>query len=62
MKRLLLLLAAAACVQAHALTADEAAAIAIGETDARIEALSKAATTADDKTVAFLQALVEDAV
>ncbi len=62
MKRLLLLLAAAACVQAHALTADEATAIAIGEADARIEALNKAITTADDKTVAFLQALGDDAV
>jgi len=62
MKRLLLLLAAAACVQAHALTADEATAMAIGEADARIEALNKAIATADDKTVAFLQALGDDAV
>ncbi|TFZ03754.1 urea ABC transporter permease subunit UrtB [Ramlibacter humi] len=62
MKRLLFLLAAAACVHAHALTADEAKAIALGETDARIEALNKAVTTADDKTAAFLQALGDDAV
>ena len=47
---------------AQALTADEARGIAIGETEARIEALNKAITTADDKTAAFLQALSEDAV
>jgi urea transport system permease protein len=48
--------------QAHALTADEASAIASGESDARIEALNKAVATADDKTAAYLQALSEDAV
>jgi urea transport system permease protein len=48
--------------QAHALTADEAKAIAIGESDTRIEALGKAVATADDKTAAFLQALADDAV
>ncbi|TFZ06372.1 urea ABC transporter permease subunit UrtB [Ramlibacter henchirensis] len=62
MLRLLLLLAAAFSVQAHALTAAEATAIAIGEPDARIEALNKAVATADDRTTAFLQALGDDAV
>ncbi|WP_114969060.1 urea ABC transporter permease subunit UrtB [Rhodoferax ferrireducens] len=47
---------------AHALTADEANAMASGESDARIEALHKAVSTADDKTAAFLQALSDDAV
>ncbi|MDD5334960.1 MAG: urea ABC transporter permease subunit UrtB [Rhodoferax sp.] len=46
----------------HALTADQAKAIAIGESDARVEALSQAVATADDKTAAFLQALSDDAV
>ena len=49
-------------VQAHALTAEEARAIALGETDTRVEALNKAAVNADDKTVAFIQALSDDAV
>ncbi|MCY7306417.1 MAG: urea ABC transporter permease subunit UrtB [Rhodoferax sp.] len=47
---------------ALALTADDARSIAIGETDARIEALNKALVQADDRTAAFLQALSEDAV
>ena len=47
---------------AHALTAADAVGIAIGETDARIEALGKAVATADDKTAAFLKALSEEAV
>lgn len=47
---------------AHSLTADEARAIAIGETEVRIDALSKAVVTADERTMAFLQALSEDAV
>jgi urea transport system permease protein len=45
-----------------ALTAQEAQGMAIGETDARIEALNKALSTADDKTAAFIQALSDDAV
>ena len=36
--------------------------IASGEPDARIDALNKAVTTADDKTAAFIQALNDDAV
>ena len=49
-------------ISAHALTADEAKAIAIGEGDARIEALHAAVAKPDEKTVAFIQALSEDAV
>jgi len=47
---------------AYSITATEAKAIASGEADARIEALNKAVVSADDKTVAFLQALSDDAV
>ena len=47
---------------AHALTADQARGIAMGETDARIEAMNKALLASDEKTAAFLQALAEDAV
>ncbi len=36
--------------------------MAVGASDARIEALGQAAATADDKTAAFLQALSDDAV
>ena len=46
----------------HALTAIEAKAIAVGESDARVEALNKALANADDRTAAFLQALADDAV
>ena len=49
-------------VNAHAITADEVKAVASGESDARVAALNKAMTTADDKTAAFLQALSDDAV
>ena len=47
---------------AQALTAKDAVGIALGETDARIEALGQAVAAADDKTAAFLKALSEDAV
>ncbi len=47
---------------ANALTADEARGMAMGETEARLAALTKAVATADDKTAAFLQALADDAV
>jgi len=47
---------------AHALTADEARAIASGDTEARIAALDKAVLTADEKTAAFIQAMADDAV
>lgn len=56
---LLTLLTAA---HAHALTAEEVKGMAIGETEARVEALAKAAAVADDKTAAFIQALADDAV
>jgi urea transport system permease protein len=46
----------------HALTADEARAIASGDSESRIAALNQAVLTADDKTVAFLQAMSDDAV
>src|SRR5687767_12003047 len=61
-QRLLLAALLLAAGASHALTAQEATAIAIGETDARIEALNRAVATADDKTAAFLEALAEDAV
>ncbi len=48
--------------RAYSITPDEAKAIAIGESDARIEALNKALVNADDKTAAFIQALADDAV
>ena len=47
---------------ANAITISELKAIAVGEPDARIEALNKAVANADDKTAAFLQALSDDAV
>jgi len=47
---------------AYAISASELKAIASGESDARVEALHQAMTTADDKTAAFLQALSDDAV
>ena len=62
MKKLFLLALALLAVAAHALTPDEAKALATGESDARIEALNKAVANADDKTAAFLQALSDDAV
>lgn len=64
LRRLIRLTAFAICFiagYAHALTADEAKAIASGETDARIAALNKAVATADDRTAAFLQAVADDA-
>ncbi|MFL5232351.1 MAG: urea ABC transporter permease subunit UrtB [Microvirga sp.] len=61
-QKILILLAIFLAAQAHALTPEEATAIAIGESDARIEALAKAMPTADDRTAAFLQALADDAV
>jgi urea transport system permease protein len=59
-----LFMVAAVFIASHAysITAEEAKAIASGETDTRIEALNKAVAAADDKTAAFLQALSDDAV
>jgi len=61
-KNLILLLALLVAGASHALTPDEAKAIAVGESDARIEALNKAVAAADDKTAAFIQALADDIV
>ncbi len=47
---------------AFALTQQEALAMAVGDSDARIAALNKAIIVADDKTAAFIQALTDDAV
>ncbi|HEY3047744.1 MAG TPA: urea ABC transporter permease subunit UrtB [Polaromonas sp.] len=47
---------------AHALSPSELKDMVFGETEARVEALGKAAATADEKTVAFIQALSDDAV
>ena len=47
---------------AHALSANEVKSIIFGETEARVEALNKAAVNADEKTAAFIQALADDAV
>lgn len=60
--RALLLIAVFFSGHAFALTNEEARAIAIGDSDARIEALARAIPAADDRTVAFLQALADDAV
>ena len=49
-------------IPAVALTLLQAQGMAIGESDARIEALNKAIAQADDKTAAFIQALADDAV
>jgi urea transport system permease protein len=62
MIRLLAFAATFLAFHAHALTPNEATAMAIGETDARIEAVNKAASAGDDRTAAFLQALADDAV
>jgi urea transport system permease protein len=62
LRRLFLLLLMVTCASAQALTAQDAAGMAIGDTDARIEALGRAVATADDKTAAFLKALSDDAV
>ena len=56
------MLALLVALPAHALTAGEARAIAIGDTEARIAALNQAVITADDKTSAFIDALAGDAV
>ena len=47
---------------AHALSAADALGMASGEGDARIAAMQRAATQADDRLLAFLQAMADDAV
>ncbi|MFZ2306952.1 MAG: urea ABC transporter permease subunit UrtB [Rhodoferax sp.] len=49
-------------MNAYALTPETAKAMAVGEGDARIEALRAAVAGADEKTVQFIQALADDAV
>ena len=62
MTKALALLALVLAGPAHALTAQEALGMAVGESDARIAALAQAVVQGDDKTAAFLQALADDAV
>ena len=62
MRNYLVIAALLLSASAHALTAAEAQAIAVGEGDARIDALHAAVAKPDEKTVAFIQALSEDAV
>ena len=50
------------CGPAQALTLQQARALVIGETEDRIAALNQVLATADDKTVALIQALADDAV
>ena len=47
---------------AQALTMDEAKRMAVGESDARVEAISKAVAQGSEKTAAYLQALADDVV
>ena len=62
MRKILVIASLLLSASAHALTADEAKAIAVGEGDSRIEALRAAVNKPDDKTTAFIQALSDDAV
>jgi urea transport system permease protein len=62
MKRWTVLASLALACSAHALSLDEALAMASGESDARIAALGKAVAQGDDRTAAYLQALADDAV
>jgi urea transport system permease protein len=61
-RRFIILCALLFAAQANALTALEAKAISVGETDDRLIALNQAVVNADDRTAAFLQALAVDAV
>jgi len=47
---------------AHALTAEQALAMAAGETDDRVAAVQQAVVEPSERTAAFLQALADDAV
>ena len=63
MRRLLWLIAAAfLCAPAAALTPQQARALATGEAETRIAALKALIAGADEKTVALIQALSDDAV
>jgi urea transport system permease protein len=48
--------------QALALTAEQARALTLGDTDTRVSALQKALASPDAQTAAFLQAMTDDAV
>ena len=60
--RLIACLLLCAAVQAHALTAEQALAMAAGETDDRVVAVQQAVVEPSERTAAFLQALADDAV
>ena len=62
LRKLFLLLLVLFAAQANALTVLQARNMATGETDARVEALNAALVGADDKTAAFLQAMLDDGV
>ena len=51
-----------ATAQAHALTADQALAMAAGDTDDRVAAVQQAVVEPSERTAAYLQALADDAV
>ncbi|NQW93792.1 MAG: urea ABC transporter permease subunit UrtB [Polaromonas sp.] len=57
-----LCLALSSAMPTAALTLQEAQGMAVGDADARIQALNKAIIAADDKTAVFIQALADDAV
>ena len=59
---LLLTAALFLAASAHALSPAEVKSMVFGEAETRVEALNKAASTADAKTTAFIQALADDAV
>jgi urea transport system permease protein len=59
---LLPMLAALLAVPAFALTPQDARALATGEVESRIAALHKVLPNADDKTIALIQAMSDDAV
>jgi urea transport system permease protein len=62
MFRACVLLIAFFATTAHALTAEQVRAMAIGENDARAAAIGQAVASGDDKAPAFFQALLDDAV
>ena len=62
LKRFLLFAIFLVASSAYSITAEEAKAIAIGDGDARIEALHQSIATADERLALFLQALSDDAV
>ena len=62
LNRLLLCLALLVCSGAHALTPEQAHAIAAGDSDERIAALNTAAASGDAALRPFVQALLDDAV